>query len=190
MYPLKLVDTSKFSQSAAHVYDYNRRDDLGTSALGKKKCSFPLKLPVSMFLDLPIRHRFYQAPVTAFHAWYQNFGFASLFTNTAEGKSGAWEYRIIFLDPTSSDLTGDESVKWACTLISTFYKNNFSNQNHDKDRIQYGVNHDASIAVLGLKTSIGATPIASWHNNRNVKVISAITYRQGKGLQSCTALIM
>lgn len=183
------VVPGKVNRSAVHVYNYNRRNDLENASGGSKKgtCLQP-KPSVSTFLDLRVRYCFYQAPVTAFQRWYCDYQFASLFNDSVNGKL-EWEYRIIFLDPTSSDKTGEEAVEWACGLICCFYENNFLLQNHDKDRIQYSVHHDVTIAVLGLRMQKGTNAVPSWRNNKNVKVISAITYRQGKGVECSSALI-
>ena len=48
---------------------------------------------------------------------------------------------------------------------------------------------DARIAVFSYKQRKGATPVLFWNGNKNVQVVSAITFRQGVGKECCTTLV-
>ena len=99
---------------------------------------------------------------------------------------------MIFLNPAFPDVTGSNGIllKWAQDCISKFYYLSDEDLLHrDKSRISYSVSHDARIAIFGYKQRKGATPLLSWNGNKNVQVVSAITFRQGIGKECYTALV-
>ena len=188
MEALRIVVPGKFSASASQVYDFNRKQ-IG-SADDLKKHSLPAPKPaVSKFLSEEVRYRFYQAPLALFRKWYSDYQFASLIDDPIEGKV-RWEYRLIFLHPSSSNATGDDHVLWAKELLCDFYeKSSYLQPYGNMEPIRYSVEHDISIVLICLKMAKDANSLATWRNNRGVKVISAITFRQGKKEEACSALI-
>ena len=173
----------------SQVYDFNCKQ-IGSADDLKKHSLLAPKPAVSKFLSEEVRYRFYQAPLALFRKWYSDYQFASLIDDPIEGKVW-WEYRLIFLHPSSSNATGDDHVLWAKVLLCDFYMRNHPIFNRTATWIQSVtlLEHDISIVLICLKMAKDANSLATWHNNRGVKVISAITFRQGKKEEACSALI-
>ena len=106
-----------------HVYQYTKGLDLTPKKKGQTKTLQP-KPSVSAFLVQQPRMQFYQAPVCAFEKWFKDYQFASLLKDN--GVTSKYEYRFIFLNPSSSNDEGHDSVAPFLKLVVHFYQSVFS----------------------------------------------------------------
>ena len=99
---------AKFAPKAQQVvYHYTKGFDLTPTKKGQSKTLQP-KPSVSAFMLQQPRRQFYQAPVSNFAKWFKNYPFALLLKDN--GSPSKYEYRIIFLNPSSSNDEGHDSL--------------------------------------------------------------------------------
>ena len=221
--PLKVP--RKVKPADLRVYDFNRKEIGGPKTGGL----YVAKPTVATFLGKQEKEAFYQAPLEAFKAWYEDFPFSE-FVNSHEKAKVGWEYRVIFLFPAiqpeaqgkgnlkdkaalvesvasrgnpsgkrkpkfkevakpDEDKNTVDDFMWANTLLYDFYQKH-GTLKIDKHRREMSVTQDVSIMIVCLpKGKSDASPLPSWRDNKNVSVISGITFRPGTEGESCKALI-
>ena len=186
----RLKVPGKFQPAADHVYSYGRRKDLFE---GKTRHLYqPTPSIAEYFEMIAPRLRFFEAPITAFQPWYNEFPFATLFNDTVAGKS-EWEFRLMFLNPLSPDSSkeNEPALKWAQGLLAEFY--NVGATLTDSARTHAAVINVPSIAIFGLNKQHGTKQqpsSKSWYKNKQVEVIAGITFRQGRDKDLCKAIII
>ena len=168
------------------VYEINSTNELTPTKKGNNKVLQP-RPTVSEFMLQRQRCQFYQAPVLDFTKWFNDYPFETPLKDT--GASSEWEYRFIFLNPSSSNDAGHDSLSSYQSKVLDFYNGACKLKPFEKQCMEYSVNHDATIALIRSKKNKKGIVTVCWAKNRIVEVISAITFCQVTEENSVNALV-
>jgi hypothetical protein len=146
------------------------------------------ELSVASYFRMKTRPVFYEAPLKHFECWFASLPFARIFSASLHaGTELAWDYRIVFLNPTQdrdasytlSDV--DSKLSWAQIKLAKFYRKWYPKTINEQE-IKQRVEQDYSILIIAFRFPANEVAPASVVGLSKFGIVCGITFGSGKNV--------
>ena len=169
----------------------------------KQQLEHTPQVPVAQFLRKYRNNTaclLYEAPLKQFYRWFFRLPLQKVFDpkacvqpfgdpNGTDFRWLTWDYRIVFLKPSSGVNPNDvrvQDLKWAQEKLRGFYRRTFNHSlKEDLVRIQQSIENDQSIIIIAFRYD--GSPPKSVIRVEKFAILAAVTFCHGKSTRPSEA---